>query len=260
MPSSSRLGSSFRDSLTRPLWPALAIALFSRPSSAATPANPTHEQTDVPPLFAAIPRLGLVAYGAGDQHLQCSGNCAGFAGTKTPYTHDPAFTLSIDALFAPIPQLRAGVTWQYTFVNEVAIPDRSGFEVGDDWSADALVEGFFPFAERWALSPRLQGGAIVLYPLGDLQKYISGLRDEFCPILGSGCTIPDSARVGWNLGGGAGVSFRAYDHVRIRFDTTVQYYAFTLYTISARLLGQHIEAYETLAGARLFFTLGAELY
>ena len=255
------MGSYLGDSLMRPLWPALAItALWCRPSIAAPPENPKRERADVPPLFAAIPRLGLVAYGAGDQHLQCSGNCAGFAGTKTPYTHDPAFTLGIDALFAPIPQLRAGVTWQYTLVNEVAIPDRSGFEVGNDWSADAVVEGFFPFAGRWALAPRLQGGVIVLEPLGDLQKYISGLRDEFCPILGDGCTIPDGARVGWNLGGGAGVSFRAHDHVRVRFDATVQYYAFTLYTVSASLLGQHIEAYETLAGARLFLTLGAELY
>jgi hypothetical protein len=97
-------------------------------------------------------------------------------------------------------------------------------------------------------------------PGGDLRDYVEGIREEFCPIVNEACAIPRGARVGWNVGAGVGAWFRAHDHVRVRFDVLFQYYDLTLYTVDGRLFGNPIEAYDTLAGGRLFLMAGVELF
>jgi hypothetical protein len=239
-----------------------ALALFSPLAHAAVPAGePTHDVLpERPSLVTVLPRLGLVPWGFGSRELECRGNCAGFAGTNDAYEHLPSFSLGGGVLFGIGRYLRLGPSFEYTFTNDVDIAGRGRFEVGDDFTVDAVVEGFFPIAPRWGIAPHVQGGLLDLMPGGDLRNYIGALRAEFCPILDAACAIPDGARLGWEVGVGAGVWFRAHERVRLRLDVLIQYYELELYSIKAQLFGNPIEAYETLSGGRLMLTAGVELF
>jgi hypothetical protein len=239
---------------------ALVGPLTCSDARAATGDVPAPPWTDAPPWFAFVPRLGLVAYGRGEQHLACDGNCAGFAGTRAGYAHEPAFTFGADVLFALGRYVRVGPSWQYTFTNEVSLEGRGAFGVGDDWSAAAVVEGFIPLGTRWAIAPRIRAGVLVLTPESDLRNYLSSLRDEFCPVLGSDCPISTDTRVGWNIAAGVGGSFRVHEHLRARLDFSAEYYSLTLYTVHAALFSNPIEASESLSGGRLLVTVGVEVF
>jgi hypothetical protein len=236
------------------------LALVSLPRTAAAVEPATDVAPERPPWIAVAPFLGGVVFGRGAQALECTGACAGFAGTETGYAHAPAFLLGAEVLFGVGRYLRLGPSLRYTFSSTVELAGTESFQVGSDWTASAAIEGFIPVASRWGVAPRLEGGLLVLSPGGDLSDYLDALRVEFCPIVTEGCAIGEGARVGWTAGFGGGVWYRAAQHVRVRLDLRVHYYSLTLYTLGATLSGGPIEVSESLSGGRLSVTSGVEFF
>lgn len=234
---------------------AVAFASSSPAHAAGAPTEPTNEAL---PWITAVPRLGLVAYGAGEDKLSCRGDCAGFAGTDTGYEHRPAFTMGADALFGIGRFLRLGPSFEYTFTNSVDLSGRGAFDVGSDFTVNGAVEGVLPLTPRADLHARFEGGLLGLDEGTDLKRYLDVLRTELC--TPGDCPISEGLHVGWNVGLGIGGAYRVHRHVRVRVDMLFQYYSLELYTLDARLLGHDIQAYETLSGGRLFLSVGAELF
>jgi hypothetical protein len=233
------------------------VATHALPVGAAT-----EPETAVPelPLVAVLPRLGLVAYGRGGQEVHCNGGCARFATSGSEYEHRPATFVGVDALVRILPFLRAGPSLGYTFTNSVDVAGAGAFEVGKDLVLDATVEAAIRVTPRFWIAPRIQAGALVLYPTGELQGYLSALHEEFCPVLPGECPIGVGSHVGVNGAVGVGAIVGIRRDVRLRADIFAQYYSLRLYTVKASLANQAIEVYETLSGARLFVTAGVEFF
>ncbi len=242
----------------------LAIAvpvLFASATPARAADGPGDSQSERLPWISAVPRVGLVAYGAGEDKLACRGDCAGFAGTDDGYEHSPAFTMGVDALFGIGRFVRLGPSFEYTFTNPVDLTGHGAFDVGSDFTVNGAVEGVLPLTPRADVHARFEAGLLGLGEGKDLKRYLDGLRTDFCPPPGQGsCSISDGMHVGWNIGVGIGGGYRVHAHVRVRADLLFQYYSLELYTLDAHLLGHDIQAYETLSGGRLFLSAGAEIF
>ena len=238
----------------------LFVSCFVPSRAHAESASDVAVADERPALVTVAPRIGLVAYGRGKLALECSGPCAAFAGSSTGYSHEPAFTFGADVLAGIFRYLRAGVSFEYTLENHAALAgSNASYEVGDDWVLDAVVEGFFPLAPRWGLVPRFEAGLIDVTPAGALGAHLDAVRTEFCDGAGP-CSIERGARLGWNLAAGLGAWFRVHDRGRVRLDARVQYYVLDLYGLDATLLGSKIQVHETLSGARVLLTAGAEVF
>lgn len=234
----------------------VGAATFASSSPALAAGDTSSERL---PLIAVVPRLGLVAYGAGEDKLSCSGDCAGFAGTDNGYQHKPAFSMGVDALFGIGRYLRLGPSFEYTFTNAVDLSGRGSFDVGSDFTLNGAVEGVLPLSPRADIHARFEGGLLALGEGNDLKRYLDVLRTDLCS-PGESCPISEGLHVGWNVGVGVGGGYRVHEHVRVRLDLLFQYYSLELYTLDARLLGHDIQAYETLSGGRLFLSAGAEIF
>ncbi|HEX4335923.1 MAG TPA: hypothetical protein VH062_08420 [Polyangiaceae bacterium] len=210
------------------------------------------------PFIAGALRLGLLPYGRGEEKNGCSGACMGFAPADASYRHGVAFGVGAEAFVTFLDVLRVGPSLFYVLPTHVDIDGAPGhFGVGSDLGIDLAVEAAPRIFTNLRVVPRLQGGATVLFPDGELSKSLSQLR-EYCPADASGCSGLSGAHVGWNIGAGVGALYFLTDRIRLRADLLVQYYSVHLYNISATLFANPIDVSETLSGARSFILLGAE--
>jgi hypothetical protein len=233
----------------------VSFAVSSTARAADAAPDPAGESL---PFIAVVPRLGLVAYGAGQDKLSCRGDCAGFAGTDTGYVHTPAFSMGVDALFGFGRFLRLGPSFEYTLTNPVDLTGHGAFDVGSDFTVNGAVEGVLPVSPRAEVHARFEGGLLALSEGDDLKRYLDTLRAELCSP--GDCPISEGMHVGWNVGVGIGGAYRMHAHGRLRVDLLFQYYSLELYSLGARLFGHDIVAYESLSGGRLFLSVGAEIF
>lgn len=236
-------------------WPAPCAA----ESFAAKPAehNPAPPELALPLISGAL-HLGLLSFGSGGKRNDCTGGCTGFASDSASYDHDVAFGIGADGFVNIHDLIRVGPSFFYTFPNQVQIDGtKTDFAVGSDLAVDIAVEAAPRVAHNVRLLPRIQAGATILFPGGDLERTLSMLAAD-CPTGTPGCNSIEAPYVGYNLGGGVGALYRIHPHFGLRFDVLLQYYSVRLYEVKASLFGQPIDVAETLEGARLFLMLGAE--
>ncbi len=239
------------------------VAIARAPSAANDAANgratvAASDAEDGLPFVAPVLRLGLLAYGRGEEKNGCSGACTGFAPDNASYSHGPALGVGAEALFTVLGQWRFGPSLFYVLPNHVDIDGASGsFGVGSDLTLDVAAEFAPRVAPRFRILPRIQGGLLVLFPGGALGSSLDALRAD-CPSNIRGCSSVGDTVVGWNLAVGAGALYSALPHLRLRVDVLAQYYSVGLYDIGASLLSKPIDVSERLSGGRLFVTVGAE--
>lgn len=226
------------------------------PTAAA--ASGTHTQDDLP-FVAPVLRLGLLAYGRGEEKNGCSGACAGFAPDNASYSHGPALGVGGEALFTVFERWRFGPSLFYVLPNHVDIDGASGsFGIGSDLTLDVATEFAPRVATRFRILPRIQGGLLVLFPGGELESSLDEARAGCPSNVVHGCSSVGDTRVGWNLAVGAGALYSALPHLRVRADVLAQYYSVGLYDVSSTLGRNPIDVSEHLSGGRLFVTVGAE--
>jgi hypothetical protein len=236
----------------------VAPAPTAAAASERTPVAANDAQDDLP-LVAPVLRLGLLAYGRGEEKNGCSGACTGFAPDNASYSHGPALGIGGEALFTVFRQWRFGPSLFYVLPNHVDIDGASGgFGIGSDLTLDAAAEFAPRIARHFRILPRIQGGLLVLFPDGELKSSLEAVR-TYCPSnVARGCGSLGDTVVGWNLAVGAGALYSVLPHLRLRVDVLAQYYSVGLYDIGASLLRNSIDVSERLSGARLFVTVGAE--
>jgi hypothetical protein len=226
------------------------------PASART-EKPRADEHRLPFVAGAL-HIGLVPWGRGEDKNGCSGACMGFAPDNASYEHAVAFGVGADALFTLFDVLRLGPSLFYVFPNHVDIDGAKGhFGIGSDLGVDLTVEGALSVAPKVRIVPRVQSGATILFPGGELEQWLN-LVHSACVDAARGCDTPTAARVGWNVGVGVGALYFLSDRFRLRADVLAQYYSVRMYNVGAPLLGNTIDVSETLFGGRLFFMLGAE--
>lgn len=240
----------------RSLMAAFAAMLTAPFLHAAEPSTVPRAEV---PFFSVGARLGAVAWGTGVQKNECAGPCDRFAPVDSAYSHSPAFVVGAEALFGVLDRFRFGLGALIVPMSDIRLVGATDdFAVGTDLGIHAIAEMVIRATPRVWVLPRLQGGPMGLFPGGDLRSLLDSLNRDYCVGMVKGCDSLTGSYWGWNVGAGGGALWVSGEHVRLRSDVLVQYYAVPLYTLSARLATAAIDVSERLTGARILFTLGAE--
>jgi hypothetical protein len=146
----------------------------------------------------------------------------------------------------------------YVFPSGIDIKDGGKSDVGSDLSLDFIFEVAPRVGPAIWLVPRAQVGFTALFPSGDLDTFLTDMKNACNDRGDSGCDSLSGARPGVNGGLGFGALFAVSDSVRLRADLLGQLYVVSLYSANAPASfgGAHVS--RAVGGSRFFLLGGVE--
>jgi hypothetical protein len=196
--------------------------------------------------------------GNGTASSSCEGACAGFDVPDTDYGDKTWFGMGIDVLGHVIPSLRigGGIFWAPGSRVEFENSDTTS-DIGSDLTTALIVEGVFDASSSIAVSVRGFGGAMIVFPGGELEDAANQLKEICNSAVTSKCDVDDGPYIGPTFGLGPGLIF-PLKTISLRTDLFFQWYEFKVLKTDIEQTSGSFKTETKLTGYRIWLMGGVE--